>query len=145
MTARTERHPAAPIAGKGQEGMTEPLDAVRELSAAFAARDLGAALACFAGGDIGYAGSEKAETASGRDAVTALLGELFQRPEAYAWTATASTVHRYGAQAYVFAEAEGEVRTDAGETEAFPYRVSGIVELSGGRWLWRHCQGGEPT
>jgi hypothetical protein len=54
-------------------------------------------------------------------------------------------VHRYGDRAYVFAEADGEARTDAGETETFPYRVSGMVELIGGRWLWRHCQGGEPT
>jgi ketosteroid isomerase-like protein len=123
-----------------------PIQAVADLSAAFAARDLGAALACFAPGDaIGYAGSERTETAAGRVALAALLTEVFDRPEAYAWTATAATVHEYGATAYVFAEAEGEVRTDAGETETFPYRVSGVVELAGGRWRWRHCQGGEPT
>jgi SnoaL-like domain len=126
--------------------MTQPVDAVRDLSEAFAARDLGAALACFAGGDdIGYAGSEKGETAAGRDALTALLGALFQRPEAYAWTVTATTTHRWDTRAYVFAEAEGEARTDTGGTETFPYRVSGLVELTGGRWRWRHCQGGEPA
>jgi len=125
--------------------MDGPRDAVRDLSDAFAARDLGAALACFAAGDdIGYAGSEKAETASGRDAVSALLGEIFLRSEAYAWTAAATTVHRHGGHAYVFAEAEGTVRTDAGVTENFPYRISGLVELSDGRWRWRHCQGSEP-
>jgi ketosteroid isomerase-like protein len=124
----------------------EPVEAVRDLSDAFAARDLGAALACFAGGDdIGYAGSERAETASGREAVAALLDDVFLRPEAYSWTATATTVHRYGPHAYVYAEADGLVRTDAGGTEPFPYRLSGMVELTGGRWLWRHCQGGEPT
>jgi hypothetical protein len=126
--------------------MSGPIDAVADLSDAFAARDLGEALACFVPGDeIGYAGSERAETAAGRDALTALLGDVFLRPEAYAWTATAATVHEYGTSAYVFAEAEGLVRTDAGETETFPYRVSGVVELVGGRWRWRHCQGGEPT
>lgn len=126
--------------------MSEPLEAVRDLSDAFASRDLGAALACFApGDDIGYAGSERAETAAGRDALTALLGDVFRRDEAYAWTATAATVHRYGAHAYVFAEADGLVRTDAGGTEPFPYRISGLVELVGGRWRWRHCHGGEPA
>jgi ketosteroid isomerase-like protein len=126
--------------------VSEPLDAVRELSDAFAARDLGAALACFApGDDIGYAGSERAETAAGRDGLTALLGKVFLRDEAYSWAVTSSTVHRYGAQAYVFAEADGQVRTDAGETDSFAYRVSGMVELADGRWRWRHCQGGEPT
>ena len=126
--------------------MSEPLDAVRGLSDAFAARDLGAALACFAAGDdIGYAGSERDETATGRDALAALLGKVFLRDEAYAWTVTGTVVHRYGDTAYVFAEAEGHVRTDAGETGSFPYRVSGMVELAGERWRWRHCQGGEPT
>ncbi|GAA2625312.1 nuclear transport factor 2 family protein [Paractinoplanes durhamensis] len=126
--------------------MNGPLDAVRDLSEAFASRDLGAALACFAAGDdIGYAGSEKTETASGRDAVAVLLGEVFLRSEAYAWTADTATVHRYGDHAYVFAEAEGTVRTDTGEAESFPYRVSGIAELSGARWLWRHFQGSEPA
>ena len=126
--------------------MTEPLDAVRDLSEAFAARDLGAALACFvAGDDLGYAGSERDETANGRDALTALLGKVFLRDEAYAWTVTAATVHRYGDRAYVFAEADGLIRSDAGPIDSFPYRVSGMVELLDGRWRWRHCRGGEPT
>lgn len=126
--------------------MTGPEDAVRELSDAFAARDLPAALACFVpGDDIGYAGSEQAETASGRAALTALLTDVFARDEAYSWRATSVTVHEHGASAYVFAEADGSVRTDAGGTDAFAYRVSGLVELVGGRWLWRHCQGCEPT
>jgi ketosteroid isomerase-like protein len=127
--------------------MTEPLDAVHDLSAAFAARDLSAALACFAGGDIGYAGSEKTEVAAGREAVSALLAEVFNRPEAYAWTptTTTATVQRHGTQAYVFTEATGTIHTDTGETDSFPYRVSGLVELTDGRWRWRHCQGSEPT
>jgi ketosteroid isomerase-like protein len=126
--------------------VTGPAVAVRELSAAFAARDLPAALACFApGDDVGYAGSERAETATGRAALTALLTEVLGRDEAYSWVATSVTVHERGATAYVFAEADGSVRTDAGVTDAFAYRVSGLVELVGNRWLWRHCQGGEPT
>jgi ketosteroid isomerase-like protein len=126
--------------------VTEPLDAVRDLGDAFAARDLDAAMACFVpGDDIGYAGSEQRESANGRDALAVLLGKVFRRDEAYGWKVAAATVHRYGAQAYVFAEADGEVRTDAGATDQFPYRVSGMVELVDGRWRWRHCQGGEPT
>jgi len=123
-----------------------PIEAVQDLSGAFAARDLKAALDCFVpGDDIGYAGSERAESAAGRAALVALLGGVFLRDEAYAWTATSATVHEYGTSAYVFVEADGVVRTDAGDAETFPYRVSGVVELVDGRWRWRHCQGGEPT
>ena len=123
-----------------------PAQAVRDLSEAFAARDLGAALACFTpGDDIGYAGSETDEKAVGRGALTALLGQVFLRPEAYAWQPGDVTVHEDGGRAYVFAEARGSARADSGGEEFFPYRVSGLVERVDGRWLWRHCQGSEPS
>ena len=126
--------------------MSGPEAAVRELSEAFAARDVEAALGCFvAGVDVGYAGSEEAETATGRVALTALLTEVFARDEAYSWSPTSVTVHSRGAVAYVFAVADGSVRTDAGVVESFAYRVSGLVELVGGRWMWRHCHGCEPS
>ena len=44
--------------------MIGPIQAVHDLSDAFAARDLEAALACFVADDeVGYAGSERDETA----------------------------------------------------------------------------------
>jgi hypothetical protein len=55
------------------------------------------------------------------------------------------TIHQYGPTAYVFAEADGLSRHDDGAEESFPYRLSGLVELVDNRWLWRHCQGSEPT
>jgi ketosteroid isomerase-like protein len=120
--------------------------AAHQLSAAFAARDVEAALACFVpDGDIGYAGSERAENATGRAAVVALLAAVFARDEAYSWRVTDALVRTYGGSAYLFAEADGVARTDAGEAVPFPYRISGVLELVAGRWLWRHCQGGEPT
>jgi hypothetical protein len=126
--------------------MIGPIQAVHDLSDAFAARDLDAALSCFVADDeIGYAGSERDETATDRAALIALIGKLFTRDEAYAWQPTTVTVHRYGATAYVFAEADGVARPDVGAEETFPYRVSGLVELVDGRWLWRHCVGCEPT
>jgi ketosteroid isomerase-like protein len=126
--------------------MTGPIQAVTALSAAFADRDLAAALDCFVpGDDIGYAGSELTETATGRAALTELLTGVFGRDEAYSWTVTAVTVHEYGPAAYVFAEAQGLVRGDDGAADTFAYRVCGMVELVGGRWRWRHCQGCEPT
>ena len=126
--------------------VTAVLSAADRLSAAFAARDVDAVLDCFvAGDDIGYAGSELAETASGRGAVSALFKEVFARDEAYSWRVTGARVDAYGRSAYLFAEADGLARTDSGEAVPFPYRISGVLEEDGGRWRWRHCQGTEPT
>jgi hypothetical protein len=121
------------------------LAAVERLSAAFAARDVGAALDCFvAGDDIGYAGSEDAESATGRVAVEALLTAVFARAEAYSWQVTTASVREYAGCAYLFTEADGLVHTDAGEVDPFRYRVSGIVEEVSGQWRWRHCHGCVP-
>ncbi len=127
--------------------ITAVLSAADRLSAAFAARDVDAALDCFVtDSDIGYAGSERDETAAGRDAVSALLKAVFSRDEAYSWRVTEARVHAYGRCANLFAEADGLARTETGETVPFPYRISGVLEEdAGGRWRWRHCQGAEPT
>jgi hypothetical protein len=126
--------------------MSGPIQAVTDLSEAFAARDLEAALGCFVPDDeIGYAGSEADETATDRGGVAALLGKLFVRDEAYSWHPTTVTIHQYGPTAYVFAEAEGVAHPDEGEEDIFPYRLSGLVEMVDNRWLWRHVQGSEPA
>ena len=126
--------------------MSGPLQAVHDLSTAFESRDLEAALACFVPDDeIGYAGSEREETAIDRGGVAALLGKLFSREEAYSWEPTTITIHQYGPTAYVFAEANGMSRHDDETDEYFAYRLAGLVELVNNRWLWRHCQGSEPS
>jgi ketosteroid isomerase-like protein len=119
--------------------------AAERLSAAFAARDLAAALDCFVSDDdIGYVGSEYGENAAGRAAVTALLTKIFARPEAYSWRLTTVSVREYAGVAYLAAEADGFVHPDGGGNVAFPYRLSGILEEHAGRWRWRHCHGCEP-
>jgi len=119
--------------------------AADRLSAAFAARDVAAALACFVtDDDIRYSGSEHAENAAGRAAVEALLTKVFARDEAYSWQITTASTREYTDCAYLFAEADGLLRTDAGGLVPFPYRISGILELHSGRWRWRHCHGCEP-
>ena len=135
MSEHQEEHSCAPVVA-----------AAEHLSAAFAARDVVAALACFVpDDDIGYVGSENAENAAGRAAVEALFKGLFARDEAYSWQVTKALVREYGHCAYLFAEADGLVHTDAGDNVRFPYRISGVLESLDGLWRWRHCHGCEPT
>jgi len=121
------------------------LAAAAELSAAFAARDAAAALACFVtGDDIAYVGSEHAESATGREAVAALFTEVFRRDEAYSWKVTTASVLQYRDCAYVIASADGFAHTgDA--VIPFAYRISGLLEPAATGWRWRYCHGCEPT
>ena len=122
------------------------LAAAADLSAAFAARDVAAAMACFVtGGDIGYVGSEHTESAAGRAAVEALFATVFARAEAYSWQVTASSIRQYRDCAYLIAAADGFAHTDLGGIIPFPYRISGLLEPVDGRWRWRHCHGCEPS
>ena len=126
--------------------MSAVLAAAADLSAAFAARDVTAALACFVpDDDIAYVGSEHSESASGRAAVEALFSEVFARDEAYSWQVTTASVREYRDCAYVIAAADGVARTDAGEVIRFAYRISGLLEPAPDGWRWRHCHGCEPT
>jgi ketosteroid isomerase-like protein len=121
------------------------LHAGSTLADAFRLRDLEAALACFVpDDDISYVGSEPGERADGAAAVTALLTELFARPEAYCWEVQAASVHTRAGIAYLSCETVGRVRTDAGHGESFPYRISGLLERTASGWLWRACHGCEP-
>ena len=124
----------------------ELLRAASMLADAFRRRDLKAALACFVtDDDISYVGSEPGERADGAAAVTALLTELFARPEAYSWDVhTASAVHAAAGIAYLTCEAVGHVHTDAGQHETYPYRLSGLLQHTESGWLWRACHGCEP-
>ena len=129
-----------------ERGDTFVVAAADRLSAAFAARDVGAAMACFVtDDDIGYVGSEEGENAAGRAAVEALFKTVFARDEAYSWQVTGALVREYGDCAYLFATADGLARTDAGAGVAFGYRISGVLEMRGDRWAWRHCHGCEPA
>jgi ketosteroid isomerase-like protein len=120
--------------------------AADDLGAAFAARDVDAALACFAPDDaIGYVGSEHGEAATGRRAVAELFTAVFARDEAYSWRATEPVVHGLGDHAYLIADAEGLARADDGTSTGFRYRISGLLHLIDGRWRWRHCHGCEPA
>lgn len=124
-------------------------DTVDRLGAAFHAKDVAAALACFVDDeDISYVGSEQGESAHGRAAVATLLGDLFARAESYSWRTRDLIVHRAGpgagAGAFVVADADGTEDGPAG-TESFPYRVSGLLEPVAGGWRWRAVQGSEPT
>ena len=115
------------------------------LSLAFQRRDLTAALECFADDDeLAYIGSESGERAIGRPAITALLRDLFGRPEAYSWRLTEPIVWTRGDLAGLCSEAVGQAQSANG-SEEFAYRLTGTLERINHTWRWRICHGSEPT
>jgi SnoaL-like domain len=95
--------------------------------------------------DICYVGSESAERADGRAAVTALLTNLFARPEAYSRDVRAASIFTADGIAYLSCEATGRVHTDDPDQQSFPYRLSGLLQHTSSGWRWRACHGCEPA
>lgn len=126
--------------------------AVDELGAAFLAGDRDAVLALFAdSGEVLYAGSEPGEVAAGRSALRALLDRLFARDERYCWRATSTVVAEEDGRLYVVADCDltvhpvGPDQSAGPATELVAYRIGGALERHGTSWLWRLCQGSEPS
>lgn len=122
---------------------------VDALGAAFASGDVATVLGCFAtDGDVLYAGSEAGEVAVGVPALTALLTGLFGRDERYTWTCRTVELVASAAGVALVAEADLAVlsASDGALVEqGVAYRVSGLLERDDDRWVWRMCQGVEPT
>ena len=123
---------------------------VEDLGNAFATGDVESVIERFADeGEVTYAGSERGEIAVGLPALRLLLAEVFSRGERYSWRCDSVQVTPCAAGFAVLADATLFVdpwprRVTRPVRESFPYRVSGLLEVSDGGWRWRVCQGSEP-
>jgi ketosteroid isomerase-like protein len=126
---------------------SDVLDALEDLTLAFALRDPGLLLDRCAD-DITYVGSEDGEQASGRAEVGALLAHVLDRPERYAFQWEPPLVGVEGDLAWLHAHGTGTVHTDGGidrAAETFSYRLSGVLRRSRTGWRWILIHGAEPT
>ena len=125
--------------------MSAAAEALHNLSTAFAARDVEAALDCFVShDDLIYSGSEVGEVAAGREELGVLLAGLFGRDVAYSWHVTKIWSRSRGALELVTAEAIGHAR-GGGEDADFAYRLTGALSLEGEGWRWLQLHGSEPA
>lgn len=70
--------------------------------------------------------------------------DFFARPETltFAWREVAVSVH--GPVAWLHAEGEALLHGDEGDRRQ-PYCLTGVLELHGGKWLWRLFHGSLPA
>jgi hypothetical protein len=114
-------------------------------------------LAEFAPGDeVLLIGSEAGEVASGRGALRAFFARIFAREATFSWEWDRVDASRPGGVssprdasrardvAWFFAEG-WVILSTAAEQRRAPYRISGVLERHGDRWLWRQYHGSEPA
>jgi ketosteroid isomerase-like protein len=102
-------------------------------------------LADFApGDDLLLIGSEAGEVATGRQELEAFFARIFAREVIFSWEWERIDVSYAGDLAWVFADGRA-VLTSAHEQRKTPYRITGVLERHGRRWLWRQYHGSEPV
>jgi ketosteroid isomerase-like protein len=102
-------------------------------------------LAEFAPGDeVLLVGSDAGEVATGRQELEAFFARIFARDTTFSWEWDRIDVSHAGDLAWFFAEGRVVLST-AKEQRRAPYRITGVLERHGERWLWRQYHGSEPV
>jgi hypothetical protein len=89
-------------------------------------------------------GSEQGEIASGRQEIEAFFLRVFARQTTFSWEWDHIDMWHAGNLAWLFADGQVVLSSEK-EQRRTPYRISGVLELQGGRWLWRIYHGAEPV
>ncbi|MBU6437818.1 MAG: nuclear transport factor 2 family protein [Betaproteobacteria bacterium] len=89
-------------------------------------------------------GSEAGEVARGTQQLTTFFERIFSRSVRFSWQWRRLEVASAGDMAWFFAEGEVIMSAEASTSRA-PYRLSGVLQRQGGRWLWQQFHGAEPT
>jgi ketosteroid isomerase-like protein len=98
-------------------------------------------LAAFApDADVALYGSEVSEVVIGPDALRGFFERLFERPDGPRFAFRQRRLSSSGGIAWFVADAEVTI----GPHIASPYRLSGVLEKRGERWLWLLFNGSEP-
>ncbi|MDQ2758830.1 MAG: nuclear transport factor 2 family protein [Actinomycetota bacterium] len=119
---------------------------LRTLSRAFHTRDAEALMELFSATEnVTYAGSESGEMATGPHEVRRLLSDLLSRPTAYSFEFRDLTFGEHRGTVWLVADGDGTQTGDDGTTEAFPYRVTGVLAHEDAHWRWLMLTGSEPT
>jgi hypothetical protein len=96
------------------------------------------------GDEVLLIGSEAGEVASGRHAPEAFFKRVFAREAAFSWEWDRIDVSHAGNLAWFFPE--GKVLLSSAKVQRrMPYRITGVLERHGERWLWRQYHGSEPV
>lgn len=119
-------------------------DALAALDSAFAEKNMDGVLALCTE-DVVFIGSGKGEEAVGREAIGPMFAALAPHLEGLEFTLVwdAVNVDVRGDLALLLGWGTARLVTSH-RNETFRYRLTGVLQRSDGRWLWRVHHGSEP-
>lgn len=120
-------------------------DALRGLVAALETKDVGRLMPLFTE-NASLFGSEDSEVAIGRAAMRRFFSDLVGQPRTIAWRWQVTAAGRDGDVVWFVAPGTAVITGEDGvTTDVEPYRISGVLRLVDGAWLFELFNGSEPT
>lgn len=89
-------------------------------------------------------GSELGEIATGSQELASFFTRIFARDATFSWEWDRIDVSWTDNLAWFFADGRVVLST-VKEQRKSPYRITGVLERQGERWLWRQYHGSEPV
>jgi hypothetical protein len=96
------------------------------------------------GDDTRLIGSDSGEVARGSQGLAAFFARVYARDSTFSWEWDRIDISYAGDLAWFFADGWVIIST-AREQRKSPYRLTGVLEHHGERWLWKQYHGSEPT
>lgn len=96
------------------------------------------------GNEVILIGSDAGEVARGAQELRAFFTRLFASPRTFSWTTHRIDASGAGDIVWFFADGEMTVESAEGQKK-LRYRIGGVLERAGDRWLWRQYHGSEPV
>jgi ketosteroid isomerase-like protein len=93
--------------------------------------------------DVTLIGSEAGEVVVGPQALRQFFADLYAEPHRILFTLPERTISASGNVAWFTGEGTFRLSTEDGEGK--PYRLTGVLERRGERWLWQLFCGSEPS
>ncbi len=120
-------------------------DALRALVTALAIHDAEQVLELFTREGAVF-GSDDGEEAVGRDELRTFFTDISARPDTISWTWEIRTAGHLGDVVWFVASGTSVFTSPGGtaKTVADPYRLSGVLRRTQGRWLFALFNGSEP-
>jgi len=122
----------------------EVLDTLERFKRLVSARSMDVVAEFAADGKVLLIGSEANEIASGLPELQAFFARIFSRDDSFSWEWSRVDVAHAGSVAWFFADGQVVVLSPH-ETKKAPYRLTGVLERAGSRWVWRQFHGAEPA
>ena len=94
--------------------------------------------------DVLLVGSERGDVVEGPAGLRDFFQRVFRAPANVGWEWRKVRISSADDVAWLFAEGEVVIVTDA-RPQRRPYRLTGVLQRHGKRWLWKHFHGSEPS